>query len=183
MTTTTTTTTTNLSFPPSNRVRRGLIAVLAGAALVASTGFVANRVADGGSLSAASPSHESTLDLTLLNGAIHVFTAPDVPQAVSSPMPRLVINEPAWAACASGHADMCQSTHTWVHATPLQGIGDIFEGMRSAVTPLPSLVVNAASTSACETGYADACQFGHTWVDATPLPGMGDIVTGMVVGG
>jgi hypothetical protein len=135
----TTTTTTNVSFQPSDRVRRGLIAVLAAAALVASTGFVASRVADRDSLSAASPSHESTLDLTLLNGAIHVFTAPDLPEAVSSPLPRLTVNEPSSSACATGHTDACSFSHTWVDATSLPGLGAIFVGMRSTVKPLQGM--------------------------------------------
>jgi hypothetical protein len=171
----TTTTTTNVSFQPSDRVRRGLIAVLAAAALVASTGFVASRVADRDSLSAASPSHESTLDLTLLNGAIHVFTAPDLPavaastldltllngaihvftapdlpEAVSAPLPRLTVNEPSSSACATGHTDACSFSHTWVDATSLPGLGAIFVGMRSTVKP---------------------------------LQGMGDMVAAMVIGG
>ena len=124
----TTTTTTKVSFPSTDRVRRGLIAVVAAAALVASTGFVVNRVANRDSLSAASPAHESTLDLTLLNGAIHVITAPDAPAAVSSPLPRVVINEAASSACGTGHVEACSFTHTWVDPNPLQGMGDIFEG-------------------------------------------------------
>ena len=54
-------------------------------------------------------------------------------------VPRACFNEATSSACASGHANACSFTHTWVDANPLQGMGDIFEGRRSLVTPLQGM--------------------------------------------
>ena len=122
------TTTTSTTIPSTVRLRRRVVAVLAGAAIVASAGLVVSRAVDRDAPVGAS-TFESTLDRTFINGAIHVFTAPD--SAVAPSPGRLVVEDAASAACSTGHADACPFTHTWA-ALPLPGIGDIFAGTAGA---------------------------------------------------
>jgi hypothetical protein len=167
----TTTVTTQLHSSPSRHIRRSVAAVLAGAAIVASSVLVVSRINDDNSPRVASQgtnestlgvtqmnaafwayTPESTFDLTLMNGAFHAATQPDVnPAVVVTSHPHLVTNGASLEACASGYPDACPFAHTWVAATPLQGLGDIVAGS-SFVTP----------------------------VAATPLQGLGDIVAGLV---
>ena len=69
-----------------HRFRRDLIAALAGATLFASSAFVVNRIVDDEPQRVgAAATHASTLDITMMYGAFHSFTPPDVASAMVTP--------------------------------------------------------------------------------------------------
>jgi hypothetical protein len=73
----TTTATTPLHSSHQSHIRRNAVAVCAAAAILMTTAFVVGRINnDSAPRVAAQQPHASTADLTLLNGAIHVYTAP-----------------------------------------------------------------------------------------------------------
>jgi hypothetical protein len=120
-------TTNTVTFPPSDRLRRFVVAVVAGAAIVASIGLVVSRASDRDSSVGASAPEESTLDVTLLNGAIHVFTAPDevvVAAPQESTLDLTLLN----GAIHVFTAPDLPGTHPWA-SHPLPGIGDIVADM------------------------------------------------------
>jgi hypothetical protein len=65
----TTTATPALPHPAPNRFRRNLIVTVAGAAIVATASVAVSRVGNDESPASVSPAAESTLDVTLMNGA------------------------------------------------------------------------------------------------------------------
>ena len=73
----TTTVTPNLHSSHPRHIRRNAAAVCAAAAILMTSAFVASRINDDSSPRVpAQQAQASTDDLTLLNGAIHVYTAP-----------------------------------------------------------------------------------------------------------
>lgn len=155
----TATVTTKRHSSSPRHTRRNLAAAFAGAAIVASTLLVVNRVNESDSPRVANrPTNESTLgvtemygafwaytpestlDLTIMNGAFHASNTPDVARAVSTYHGQFVVKEALSEACANGHPDACQFAHTWVPApaTPLQGIEVAVAGVTLS-NPAPAI--------------------------------------------
>ena len=137
----TTTVTARLPRSSPHRMRRDLLAAMAGAALFASSAFVVSQISDDNSSHTAvaaaphAPSMAEVLrDLEYVlpdTAAVQPSTAdvsPTPGTAAAQPM-RLDVNEAALDACAGGFADACHVTHTWV---PVIGL----EGMEAAVRDL-----------------------------------------------
>jgi hypothetical protein len=148
----TTTVTTKLHSSRPRHTRRNLAAALAGAAIVASTLLVVNRVNDSDSPRVANhPTNESTLGVTEMYGAFNsTFIPSDLDRtAAAAPPARLAVNEALSQACASGHPDACAFAHTWVTVNPLPGMGDVIAGAGvrvsnpASATPLQGIEVAA----------------------------------------
>ena len=153
----TTTVTTELHSSHPRHIRRNAVAVCAAAVILMTSAFVAGRLNDDGSPRAAVPQlNASTADLTLLNGAIHVYTAPtglvgieDVVRG-SLPAPTGLVGIEDVVARIAARPDRTRrhqtSSRIAARPTGLVGIENVVRGIRIC-PPLPD-------SSASKTSFA-----------------------------